>query len=98
MTRDILLDLLGRRPFAPLSLTLTNGDGVEIDSPETVRVGRNYLVVDHEMLGGPPGDRRPGEQRSGERTTITLHHVLAVTSRSEPKLEDYEKDSPGEGH
>ena len=78
MTRDILIDLLGRQPFASLALTLSNDATITIDSPENVRVGRNYLVVDG-----------AGDQRQ----TITLHHVLMVTSRSEPKLEAYEEDA-----
>ena len=77
MTRDILMDFLSREPFKPLTLTLSNSQTVEIGSPENVRVGRNYLVVP--------------AARENARLTITLHHVLAVESESEPKLEDYEQ-------
>ena len=84
MTRDILLDLLGRTPFHPLSLTLSNGQAVQIDSPEGVRVGRNFLVVN--------GDRPP------IRRTITLHHVLSVESESEPAVGNPEAETPGAGN
>ena len=75
MTRDILIDLLGREPFEPLSLRLSDSSTLKIDSPGSVRVGRNYLVMDAD---------------SGRRLTVTLHHILAVESVSEPKLEPHE--------
>lgn len=84
MTRDILLDLLAREPFHPLTLTLSNSDRIPIERPDGVRVGRNYLVVD---AAEPP-----------RRLTITLHHVLCVESESEPKLEAYEEAALRDDH
>ena len=74
MTRDVLLDLLKREPFKPMTLTLSNADRVVIDDPANAEVGRNFITVP----GEPPLKR-----------TITLHHVLAVDCENAPTLLDH---------
>ena len=71
MTRDILIDLLGREPFKPFAMKLSNDRQVVVRDPTTVRVGRNYVVV--------PGQAEP------LKLTITLHHVLAIECENEPR-------------
>ena len=75
MTRDVLLDLLKREPFKPMTLTLSNNDRVLITDPAAAEVGRNFITV--------PGDPAPVKR------TITLHHVLAVDCENAPTMLDH---------
>lgn len=70
MTRDILLQLIEREPFKPLTLRLTNSDELVIDDPALAEVGRNYLVI--------------RQADSSVCRTITLHHVLYVDCENAP--------------
>ena len=75
MTRDVLIDLLKREPFKPMTLTLSNNDRVVISDPEDAELGRNFITVP----GEPPSVRR----------TITLHHVMIVDCENAPTMLDH---------
>lgn len=70
MTRDIIIQLLERKPFKPLKFCLTNNDQFVVDDPANAEVGRNYMVV---SMAGTDAKR-----------TITLHHVLYIDCENTP--------------
>ncbi|MBI4624981.1 MAG: hypothetical protein HY736_17410 [Verrucomicrobia bacterium] len=52
MTRETLLDIDNRRPFAPYSLRLDNGDVVRIEQPEHCLVTEDGQTLVFNQGGG----------------------------------------------
>lgn len=42
--RDLLIEMLGRKPFQPFHLVLTSGDRYEVTNPYLIALGQTMIV------------------------------------------------------
>jgi hypothetical protein len=69
MTVQTFREMLGRRPFQPVRLTLSSGDSYEIRHPEMAMLTRTSLLIGTDLAE----DGVPAEFK-----IISLLHVTAI--------------------